>query len=482
MFRSLNGRLLLSYFSIILVCLVLVGLGLLLFVWSSPLWTGTVYLRLEVAARAVTTRLGPLGTPPTEELEALLSGAAEEYGVRLLLLDAGGTVRFDSAEAWEGERLEELARMRFPWEGGRGTFVVSPGGRWAFVARTIRGPDRHPVLLLFLSPQPRLLMLSWFAQNLLPPLVEAGLVALVLSVLLAWLVSRSIARPLERVAEAARAIARGNLEYRTLVSGPQEVRDLARAFNQMADRVAAVQRAQQDLVVNISHELKTPLTSVQGFSQAILDGTAADAAMITRSARIIYDEAERMRRMVDELLSLARFDAGEMELARQQVDLRLLLESCVERMAPQARAADDVLELSVAEEVSVVGDPDWLTQVFVNLLDNAIRHTRGGRVEVTARPAGRWVEVTVSDTGEGIPPQDLDRIFERFYQADKSRQRRGGVGLGLSIAREVVHRHGGEITAESRVGEGSRFTVRLPAPGQEEVRPRGGGRGRGKGA
>ena len=135
----------------------------------------------------------------------------------------------------------------------------------------------------------------------------------------------------------------------------------------------------------------------------------------------------------------------------------------MERATPQAEAAGNELRLSAEPPLPVTGDPDWLIQVFANLLDNAIRHTRDGRIEVVARREGNWVEVAVSDTGEGIPPEDLDRIFERFYRADKSRQREGGVGLGLSIAREVVQRHGGTISAESKPGEGSCFTVRLPA-------------------
>jgi len=466
MFRSLHSRLLLTYIVVILVCLALVGLGLLLFVRTSPLWTYAASLRLEAAARATIPpllRAGPADLPAPERLRALLAQAAEDQQVRILLLDEAGMVRFDSGGAWEGKRLEETARAPAAQGHSRGTFIAPTGGRWAFVGQMVYAPDGDRQTILFVSPQSPVLMLAWFAENLLPPLVEAGLVALALSALLAWLVARSVAKPLERVATAAGAIARGNLEQRAPVSGPQEARDLARAFNRMAVQVASAQRAQRDFIANVSHELKTPLTSVQGFSQAILDGTAADAEAVERAARIIHDEAERMRRMVDELLSLARFDARQVQMARGAVDLGSLLARCVERLAPQAEAAGDTLLLSAPEGLVVTGDPDWLTQVFVNLLDNGIRHTRDGRVEVTAQRIGDDIEVAVTDTGEGIPPEDLSRIFERFYQADRSRRRKGGAGLGLSIAREVVRLHGGNITAESVVGLGSRFTVRLPA-------------------
>jgi len=462
MLNTLNSRLLLSYVALILVCLALVGMGLLLFVWASPVGVSASLLRLEAVARTALLRTVPSEGVPPQRLVDLLAQAAEDHNVRTLLVDEGGTIRFDSEGAWEGERLEETLRTPVIRGRIRGTFRAPTGERWTFVGQVVPTPEGHLQFAVLASPQNRLAVVAWFAENLLPPLLEAGAVALVLSVLLAWLMARSVARPLRRVAAAAGAIAQGDLSQRAPVSGPREVQDLARAFNFMADRVAATQQVQRDFIANVSHELKTPLTSIQGFSQAIMDGTASEPEAVQRAARIIHEEAERMRRMVEELLYLARFDADQVEMARVPVDVGELLARCVERLMPQAEAAGDQLILSAPEGLVVTGDADWLTQVFINLLDNAIRHTRDGRVEVTGRRVDGWVEVSVTDTGEGIPPEDLERIFERFYRADKSR-RKGGVGLGLPIAREVVRRHGGEITVESVVGLGSRFTVRLPA-------------------
>jgi signal transduction histidine kinase len=480
MFRSLNFRLLLSYLAVILVCLILVGLGLLLFVRASPLWTRASFLQLEAAARATMPRLrraGPLSSLPEEYLHALLAQVAEEQEVRVLLLDEVGEVLFDSGGAWEGQRLEETVRVPAVRGVIRGTFTAPIGGRWAFVGQVMPAAasgEAHQILL-FASLQGRLLMLSWFAENLLPPLVRAGVVALVLSVLLALLISRSVSAPLRRVAGAAEAIARGETGARAPVSGPAEVRALARSFNAMVARVGAAQRSQRDFVANVSHELKTPLTSIQGFSQALLDGTASTPDTTTRAARVIHEEAERMWRMVGELLTLARFDAGQVVMAREPVELAPLLQGCVERLAPQAREADVTLTLEIPERVLVAGDADRLAQVFANLLDNAVAHTpAGGQVTLAARrveeePA---IEVVVADTGEGIPAESLPRVFERFYQVDPARQRgRGGAssracrgaGLGLAITREIVEAHGGTIAVESVVGLGSKFTVWLPA-------------------
>ncbi len=181
------------------------------------------------------------------------------------------------------------------------------------------------------------------------PLLWAGAVALVLSVLLAWVVARSVGRPLQRVADAAQALARGHLQQRAPVSGPAEVQGLARSFNAMADQVQATQKSQRDFVANVSHELKTPLTSIQGFSQALLDGTASGPEAAARAAGVIHGEADRMRRMVDELLTLARFDAGQIVMARDRVELGSLLRGCMEKLTPQAEAAGVTLELDVAE-------------------------------------------------------------------------------------------------------------------------------------
>jgi signal transduction histidine kinase len=461
MFHSLNSRLLLSYVAIILTCLALVGLGLLVF--ARPLWASATILRLEAAMRATLPLVLQAGSP--QQVDDLLAQAAAEQEVRVLVLDGDGVVRFDSDGAWEGKRLTMPARPRVIRDRLRGVFTAPSGERWVFAGQTLPGPDGGRQTVVFAAPQSRLVILAWFATELLPPLAEAGAVALVLSVLLALLISRSVAAPLRRVASAADAIARGETGARAPVSGPAEAQALARAFNAMAEQVEAAQRSQRDFVANVSHELKTPLTSIQGFSQALLDGTAAAPEATAHAARVIYDEAERMRRMVDELLVLARFDAGQVELARAPVGLRVLLVACAEKLSPQAQAAGVTMGMDVPDALTITGDGDRLAQVFANLLDNAVAHTpAGGRVTLAARTfdEGGAVEVTITDTGGGIPAEALPRIFERFYQVDRSRQRGRGAGLGLAIAKEIVEAHGGSIAAESVVGLGSRFTVRLP--------------------
>ena len=214
----------------------------------------------------------------------------------------------------------------------------------------------------------------------------------------------------------------------------------------MAEQVRASQQSQRDFLANVSHDLKTPLTSIQGFAQAITDGAAGDAESVRRSAGVIQDEAQRMSRMVSELLDLARIESGQIVMRREPVHLNAVLRDCVDKLALRAQQTGVKLNAQVPDDLPVVlGDGDRLAQVFTNLLDNALKHTpEGGKVTLAARslsgssivrrgktwPAG--VEVSVSDTGSGIPPEDLGRIFERFYQVDKSRpaRQRPGAGAG----------------------------------------------------
>ena len=465
MFRSLNSRLLLSYVAVILVCLLVAGLALLVALRVRQVQQRFVFQRLGDAAR-LTVAVARGRDVSLERLAPLLRWADRAGNTRVLLLDSHGSVVLDSRDGWEGQSLLAGARFNRNPEGGlQGSFTDTDGRTWLFVALPWPAPHSRE-MLVFAALEPRSATLAWAREHLLAPLLWAGLAALILSVLLALLVSRSVAAPLRRVAGAAEAIARGETGTRAPVSGPAEVQGLARSFNTMADQVEAAQQSQRDFVANVSHELKTPLTSIQGFSQALLDGTASTPETTARAARVIHDEAERMRRMVDELLILARFDAGQVVMARDPVELGPLLQGCIEKLTPQAQAAGVALELDVPERLFVTGDTDRLAQVFTNLLDNSVAHTSAGdKVTIAARrvDGGRGVEVAVTDTGEGIPAEALSRIFERFYQVDKSRRRGRGAGLGLAITKEIVEAHGGTITAESVMGLGSKFTVRLPA-------------------
>lgn len=313
-------------------------------------------------------------------------------------------------------------------------------------------------------------------------LAVAGGITLLVSLLVALILARSIARPLTRLTQATEAIARGQYDHRVAARGRDEIGRLAASFNTMATQVQRARQMEKDFVANVSHELKTPLTSIQGFSQAILDGTANDRAGAQRAAQTIFDEAARMARLVGDLLTLARIESGQMPMARDALDLNALLPHWVERFRARATASGTTLVTVLDPVPEINGDAGRLEQVVANLLDNALKYSRAGSaITVTAKatarasatkssilawrrvvaPPQQWITISVADTGAGISADDLPRLFERFYRGDHARVA-GGTGLGLAIAQEIVVAHGGALTVESELGRGSTFTIRLP--------------------
>lgn len=304
--------------------------------------------------------------------------------------------------------------------------------------------------------------------DLMPRLLSSGFIGIAAALVLGFLLSRSVAAPLRGIARAARNVARGNYRSRVPVTGPNEVRDLASNFNRMTEEVQRGQQTLRDFLANISHELKTPLTSIRGFSEAILDGTIDDPKGIDRSARIISEESGRVLRLVEELLDLSRIESGQISMERDELELDELFAHLDELFALRSEERDVTLDISRTNEAPVVGDYDRLEQVLNNLLDNAFAHTPpGGTVRLSSRDLQPGVvQVTVTDTGDGIAPEDLPHLFERFYRANDRRNGNGrkGYGLGLAISREIVRAHGGEIWATSEVGRGTTFVFTLPTP------------------
>jgi signal transduction histidine kinase len=301
--------------------------------------------------------------------------------------------------------------------------------------------------------------------DLMPRLLFSGLIGVASALILGFLLSQSVAAPLRNIARAARSVARGNYRQRVPVTGPREVRDLAANFNRMTEEVQNSQQTLRDFLANISHELKTPLTSIRGFSEAMLDGTIDDPEGVTRSARIINNESTRVLRLVEELLDLSRIESGQISMEQDEVDVSELLGHVGEVFALRSEESGVALEIQAGEPAVIRGDFDRLEQVLNNLLDNAFRHTPlGGTVKLASRTVfPRLVQVTVSDTGHGIPADDLPHLFERFYRAGGSRNgRTPGYGLGLAISREIVRAHGGDIWATSEPGRGSSFNFTLP--------------------
>lgn len=283
--------------------------------------------------------------------------------------------------------------------------------------------------------------------------------------LLGALIARTITRPVEQLTLAAAGMASGNYSQRVTVRTRDELGDLAHTFNEMAaalERDVGELRRQEalrrELVANVSHDLATPLTAIQGFSEALTDGVIQDEQQREETLRVIAKEVFRLRRLVDSLNHLTRVESPNRQLALAPLHLRALVDETLTVLQPELEEKGIQARNHLSQKTPLVlADSDKIAQVFLNLLDNALRYTpKGGSVTISARPEGEHLRVAVRDTGAGIADEEAQRIFDRFYRADASRNTAtGNSGLGLSIVKAIVEAHGGAVGVESALGQGT---------------------------
>lgn len=452
MFTSLRSRLWLSYAIIISIALVIVTLVVLAFLIRNPLASRQMQEQLKTAENAVIADQAHYIKNPNDLVQV-----RDAYDVRILVFNAKRDVLYDS-----NPTDPPISFPRRPLVSRASETLRDESGQlWLYTFKRVA----RDWVLVVAAPRPRAPVLNVFADQFLLPVIEGGLIALALSLLLAFAIARWVADPLQKVVHAAQRYPAEEMKSIS-PTGPHEVQDLTRAFNSMIARVDSSQRSQREFVANVSHELKTPLTSIQGFAQAILDNTASTPEARKQAAQIIYNEAGRMHRMALDLLDLAKLEAGTADLKMSAVDIKVLLDTIVEKFLPQAkRAAIDLKSDVPANLPPLIGDGDRLAQVFTNLIDNALKFTSaGGHVTISAMSAGEAMEISITDSGIGIPKEALPRLFDRFYQVDPSRAggEAHGAGLGLAIVREIVEAHNGKISVRSEPGHGTTFVIHLP--------------------
>jgi signal transduction histidine kinase len=301
-------------------------------------------------------------------------------------------------------------------------------------------------------------------------LALTGAVAAAVALLLARWLARGMTQPLRDMAGAVHRMEMGDYSARVRTTSRDEVGQLAAAFNRMSAELENVERLRRELVANVSHELKTPISALRAHLENLLDGVERPDP---QTLQVMLNQTERLGRLVDQLLDLARLESGELPLERRPVELHPLVHEVLSEIKVSSVDRGLRLEDGVPDDLPpVMVDRERVHQVLYNLLDNAVRFTpAGGRVRVAAHRANGVCEVSVADTGTGIAPEHLPLLFERFYRADAARSRDdGGTGIGLAIARSVVEAHGGRIRAESEPGKGSVFTFELPVAPAAETR------------
>lgn len=419
------------------------------------------YLRNQLVQRYIQNRR-------LSDIQRTLEEAGAIYGERVVFTNLQDMVEADSHSSLLNHRLESTTAA------GARLAVFSPEGRqlgWLFIDPKL--PPGTPG-----GPQLDAADLSNPSLNLL--LVLSGLLAVGVAMLLTFFLSRRILAPVEALSKVARRVAQRDFSARAQVQSRDEVGELARTFNSMAEELSRTEEVRRNLVADVAHELRTPITNIRGYIEGISDGVmSADPATLAS----MHEEVLLLARLIEDLQDLALAESGRMMLQLQPCDLGDLVQRAVTAVQQPAATKGVDLELEIpptspqengAKEdsfdagesgvIPLLADPARISQVLRNLLVNAVTYTpAGGKVSVQASRQNGQARVRVKDTGPGIPAEDLPHIFERFYRVDKSRSRStGGVGLGLTIARRLAEAHGGRLDAFSEVGKGTEFILTLP--------------------
>ena len=476
---NLRLRLLAAAAGIVAVSLLLAGLLTWVFIRDLELQSTQDQLDRQVVVAAVAVRNEEClshtasacarATTSNDFVDRLNNLVAPRLGgYRLLLLDSDRHVVYDSSVGGAPSYFLQVpvtksTRVASVWEARTS---VAGDSYLAAAVNLAGGKHADPIGAQWVVlAQPQSAVASAAAGDLAKRLLEAGGAALVVAMILTLLVSRSLTGPLTQLGAAAEDIAAGNYSRRVDIKGGDEIGMVGSAFNRMAEAVERARKAQRDFLANVSHELKTPLTSLIGFSQALIDGSLRTDAERTRAATIVHEESERVLRMAQELLDLARVESGSISMHITSVDLHGQLQQELEMVRPRADARHLDIKVTIPDDVPpVAADPERLHQVLDNLFDNAAKYAAdASTVAVMARLSGGSVETIVANaTGKHRP--DPDRMFDRFYRADPSRSAAaGGVGLGLAISRELATAMKGRLWADFDDTGNLRLHLLLPA-------------------
>ena len=379
------------------------------------------------------------------EVQNMLEQVGELYFQRVVVVTPRGLVVADSRGSLVGRRVSGTV------ESERQLVMAGAGGDLGIM---LVNPEPLP-------DEPAAPQLESSLPSINRFLIWSGIPLAIVALVLTYFLSRRILSPVESLSKAAAALAQGDFSRRVNVRSKDEVGELSRTFNAMAEEMAKTEEIRRSLVADVAHELRTPLSNIRGYVEAIRDGLAkADDTTLDS----MHEEATLLTRLIEDLQELTLAESGQMALHAQACDLADMVRKATTALQPQIDAKGISITTDIMGHGTVQADPERIGQVLRNLLVNATNYTaQGGSIRVTVDQREDEAEVSVTDTGTGIPENELPYVFERFYRVDKSRSRAtGGVGLGLTIVKRLVEAHGGKIRVESREGVGSTFSFTLP--------------------
>lgn len=377
-----------------------------------------------------------------EELQVLLEGMERSSRARYVIADLDGRVIADSMGELIGDQINTDLSKPFA------VFLI----------------DKKPVLAYIVPLETYNLVTieSEFNSSVNRSLIIAITLAGMVGLLLTYFLSRSILKPVDELINAARAMEKGDLSQRVTVRGKGELGELANAFNAMAAGLTRLEQLRQNMVTDVAHELRTPLSNVRGYLEALGDGVVEPTPEMIAS---LYEEAMLLNRLVDDLQELAIAESGQLKLVCQPVDICDVIDKAVLSLKSEAIEKEVDLGTDLQDDLPLVeADPERLGQVLRNLVKNALINTPpGGEITIQARTVDSQIEVSVQDNGMGISAEHLPYVFERFYRVDQSRSRStGGAGLGLAIVKQLVEAQGGQVAIDSQVDAGTRVSFTSP--------------------
>ena len=469
--RGILFQLLLSHGVVILSALLVVGISLF-FVLNSY-QQRLAASRLADIASTVAFNAGRLAAASPDQTASRLKSNAEQLGIGIIFLSRDGRIVFNTGGSFSIKEDHSLKRtaeaiirdIKNPLKVTKGRVKVrgkiniiyaAAPVKQLINAETINNSKYQRVAAVVVvrrNPGPTAV---W--KDLGSPLAIAFGAGLLVAVLLGMLFSRGVYKPLNRLARAMEAVRQGDYSKRISEEGPMEIAEVAGTFNQMATEVERSRNIIKNFIHDISHELRTPLTTVSGFINAILDGTVTGPEEKRRRLESTGKQVARIQRLVSRLLDISRIEAGKLYLDRRPVNIAELAQQCIDIFKERAEKNRISLTYSGPDSLYVMGDIDGLEQVFFNLLDNAFKYTPvKGSIAIKLETRNNRVILNVEDTGAGISPENLGKVFNRLHKDKNSR----GSGLGLAIVNQIIASHEGLITVDSQLSKGTRFEIIL---------------------
>ena len=480
-FASIRGKILLAFFVIVGVSFAVAATNL------TGLVSDYLYEQRSREDSLMTEKAAAAAEPyfeslSTEELNRVLEENANGMDGRLLLIDADGKVQFDTFGTLCGQRLqlEEVLRVLYGTEEasygmytpGRETVEQMSGVKGAdyvaYSTRAVNGPDGRRGTILFVS---RVQDMMDSLGNVRMQLNGVFIIIAVGALILALFLSQILTNPITALSRTMRKMGKGDLSVRVPVKGSGELRELAENYNTMAAQLESLDKTRSQFVSNASHELKTPLATMKIALENLIYNPEMPRDLQQDFMEDMNHEIDRLTGIITDLLTLTKMDnQSDGESRKEEVNMSELTEETIRLLTPAAEKRGQTLEVHAEKGLYLTGDRIRLNQILYNLTDNAIKYTPDkGRIRVTLRREDDELVWRVKDNGVGIPAEDQEHIFERFYRVDKARSREtGGTGLGLSIVRQMVNLQGGSVSVESTQGKGSEFIVRFPLEEEDE--------------